>query len=194
MSTTTTNLGLLKPELSDPADITKMNDNWDIIDEALVNCGIPIIEATSSDGITYTATLEGLTVKTGTKITIVPNMNTSKYTFELVLKLNGTSYSIMRRTSGMSDSMGFDTVVNFFANHPYTLTYYGSNFVLEGYDYANASELNGTVAIRNGGTGATTVAEARTNLGAAPEYTYGTTDLTAGITALETGKLHFVYE
>ena len=28
----------------------------------------------------------------------------------------------------------------------------------------------------------------------APMYTYGTTDLEAGVTALETGKLHFVYE
>ena len=28
----------------------------------------------------------------------------------------------------------------------------------------------------------------------APSYTYGTTDLTAGTSALETGKLYFVYE
>lgn len=28
----------------------------------------------------------------------------------------------------------------------------------------------------------------------APTYTYGTNDLEAGKTALETGKLHFVYE
>lgn len=28
----------------------------------------------------------------------------------------------------------------------------------------------------------------------APVYTYGTDDLEAGTTALETGKLHFVYE
>lgn len=35
MSTTTTNYQLFKPELSDPADITKMNPNWDTIDEEL---------------------------------------------------------------------------------------------------------------------------------------------------------------
>ena len=28
----------------------------------------------------------------------------------------------------------------------------------------------------------------------APAYTYGTEDLTAGVSALETGKLYFVYE
>lgn len=31
-------------------------------------------------------------------------------------------------------------------------------------------------------------------IGAAPAYTYGTTDLTPGSSALETGKLYFVYE
>ena len=31
-------------------------------------------------------------------------------------------------------------------------------------------------------------------IGAAPAYTYGTSDLTAGTSALETGKLYFVYE
>lgn len=30
--------------------------------------------------------------------------------------------------------------------------------------------------------------------GMAPAYSYGTTDLTAGSTPLETGKLYFVYE
>lgn len=28
----------------------------------------------------------------------------------------------------------------------------------------------------------------------APSFTYGTEDLEAGVTVLETGKLHFVYE
>lgn len=31
-------------------------------------------------------------------------------------------------------------------------------------------------------------------IGAAPAYTYGTADLTAGESTLETGKLYFVYE
>lgn len=48
--------------------------------------------------------------------------------------------------------------------------------------------------INLGGTGATTAAQAIANLGAAPAYTYGTEDLTAGASPLETGKLHFVYE
>lgn len=51
-----------------------------------------------------------------------------------------------------------------------------------------------TVPVTKGGTGATDAATARANLGAAPAYTYSTTDLTAGTSALETGKLYFVYE
>lgn len=37
MSTTTPNLGLVKPELTDVADITAMNPNWDKIDETFDN-------------------------------------------------------------------------------------------------------------------------------------------------------------
>lgn len=37
MSTTTANLGLIKPELTDAADITATNENWDKIDEKLHN-------------------------------------------------------------------------------------------------------------------------------------------------------------
>ena len=32
------------------------------------------------------------------------------------------------------------------------------------------------------------------DIGAAPEYDYGTEDLTEGVSELETGKLYFVYE
>ena len=48
--------------------------------------------------------------------------------------------------------------------------------------------------VNKGGTGATTAEKARENLGAAPVYDYGTEDLTAGTSELETGKLYFVYE
>lgn len=37
MSTKTTNYGLIKPELSDLADITAFNNNWDEIDKQLKN-------------------------------------------------------------------------------------------------------------------------------------------------------------
>lgn len=54
--------------------------------------------------------------------------------------------------------------------------------------------VTGTLPIANGGTGATTAAAARIALGCAPAYTYSTTDLTAGSSALTTGTLYIVYE
>ena len=54
--------------------------------------------------------------------------------------------------------------------------------------------VTGTLPIANGGTGATTAAAARTALGCAPAYTYSTTDLIAGSSALTTGTLYIVYE
>lgn len=54
--------------------------------------------------------------------------------------------------------------------------------------------VTGTLPIAKGGTGATTAAAARTALGCAPAYTYSTTDLTAGRSALATGTLYIVYE
>lgn len=54
--------------------------------------------------------------------------------------------------------------------------------------------VTGTLPIANGGTGATTAAAARTALECAPAYTYSTTDLTAGSSALTTGTLYIVYE
>ena len=39
MSKTTANFSLIKPELTDPADITALNENWDKLDNALANVG-----------------------------------------------------------------------------------------------------------------------------------------------------------
>lgn len=60
--------------------------------------------------------------------------------------------------------------------------------------HAASDIASGSVSIARGGTGATTAAAARTNLGAAPAYDYSTTDLTPGVSKLTTGKLYFVYE
>lgn len=65
---------------------------------------------------------------------------------------------------------------------------------IQGTRGANSTGGSGTLAIADGGTGATTATDARTNLGAAPAYSYGTTDLVAGTSPLAAGTLYFVYE
>lgn len=58
----------------------------------------------------------------------------------------------------------------------------------------SANDLNliplKTLSIQDGGTGATSTSEALKNLG----ITYGTEDLTAGVSTLATGAIYLVYE
>lgn len=66
MSTTTKNLKLYKPELSDPADITKFNENWDKVDEVLGKVQSPtyvaytlLASGWAGDTAPYTYTIDG---------------------------------------------------------------------------------------------------------------------------------------
>ena len=61
MSTTTTNYGLVKPALTDAADITAMNPNWDKIDEELNNLvnKLPDGEISNSKSVNVTLTASG---------------------------------------------------------------------------------------------------------------------------------------
>lgn len=54
MSTQTTNYGLVKPQLTDIADITKMNPNWDTLDEELYSKQQKPNQVTGSGSITVT--------------------------------------------------------------------------------------------------------------------------------------------
>lgn len=76
------------------------------------------------------------------------------------------------------------------------------------YPTVRNTNIEGTVQIAKGGTGASSAATARTNLSVYSKteadtaittalnakITYGTTDLTAGTSPLEEGVLYFVYE
>jgi hypothetical protein len=52
MSTKTSNLGLIKPELTDAADITAMNSNWDKLDEQ-----ITLLSSGASKSVIVNATI-----------------------------------------------------------------------------------------------------------------------------------------
>lgn len=63
MSTTTENLKLIKPELSDPANITATNKNWDKIDQFLSGVQLQITCGTAEptgglDGDVYIQIIE----------------------------------------------------------------------------------------------------------------------------------------
>lgn len=110
MSTTTTNLNLIKPELTDAADITAMNENWDAIDELLSEL------SENSNLITYTALDQlGLTPGAETIASIVQAMVDNS-----MLQMSvGSGYN----TSQYPKS-GYGTLVVFKKNNSRTMLLY----------------------------------------------------------------------
>ena len=169
--------------------------------------------ASSTDGVAYTATVDGITeLYIGLTITIIPSLQSTSRTPTLnvnglgakrmVMPINGSNTSsttqppVVYNDDTPEDELNSKIAVAskwLTANKPVTVrydgTYWETDIVAQ-----SASCLYGTVPLESGGTGANNAADARTNLGAAPAYSYGTTDLTAGSSALETGTLHFIYE
>ena len=175
MSTTTTNFNFFKPELTDPADITELNANWDRVDSELANAGTRIVIATSTDGVTYTATVPYLTeLYSGLEITIIPNMTSTVN--NPTLNVNGFGAKDIRLPLGVNTSA---TVA---ANLP---TFLGKDRpvkLLFDADYLNngiwktistyrtsAPDLYGVVPVEHGGIGSENGAIGLRNLFASGE-------------------------
>lgn len=218
-----TNLGAASAE--DLNAHTNKKDNPHGVTKAQVGLGnvdnvkqVPMsfynVEATSSDGVAYTATIDGLTALfAGLTITIIPKKNSTSTSVTLNLNNLGAK-SIVYSTTMSSSSISTPSYTNWLmAGSPIQIEYTGSRWKTVK-AVTNANDFTGILPVEKGGTGATTKEDAMQNLGitehktdksnphgvtatqigAAPAYTYGTSDLTAGTSALETGKLHFVYE
>lgn len=171
MSTTTTNYGLVKPELTDAADITAMNQNWDIIDEELGNIG-EVVE-------------ESLGNLTPEKIGALP-ISGGKITGESLFVGNGFGkfYANDFNTGVMHTNGGNDTT-----NGRGVLIQNANKMP----DLAQAFQV---YEVSNGVTseGYKIYGEHNKNLLRNALFTASTTDLEAGTSALESGKLYLVYE
>lgn len=132
MSTTTTKLGLLKPELTDaPPDITAMNPNWDAIDNLLGGL------SDNHKLVTYTALDQlGLTPGSETIATIVQAMVDNS-----MLQMSvGSGYNV-----GQYPNNGYGTLVVFKKNNSRTLLLYSyTNTEDFGFYYGSYYNNDGT--------------------------------------------------
>lgn len=137
-----------------------------------------VVDAISTDGVNYTATIDGITeLYNGLTITIIPNMlSTSKNT---TLNVNGLGAKQLRCSIGGYNFGNSGTIAALEgwlgADSPVTIQY-KSKFdnwqtIIS---RPSVSGLYGTVKVEQGGTGATDAKTARVNIGAASSgYGYG---------------------
>lgn len=125
--------------------------------------GVPIINVTSTDGVTYTGTIQGLeTLVIGKPIVIIPN--TTSTTPSVKLNLNNLGEKYIRESLYGSQSSSTPDIASWIAkNVPLMIMYDGTSFRTI-YKRATPSGLYGNVPIIKGGTGANNVLTARENM------------------------------
>lgn len=134
------------------------------------NAGTAVVEATSSDGVAYSATVPGVTeLYAGLEITIIPNMAST--TTAPTLDINGLGAKNVRLPVSTNTAMLAqpETESYFVDSRPVKLMY-DAKFIGKGAWVAvnkqrqSGSDLYGSVPIEKGGTGADNLEEARSNL------------------------------
>lgn len=174
-------------------DLTNI-ENSDFAKKAMEAKAGNITVTTEGTGSAYTATIPGVTeLYPGLTFNIIPHVVSAST--GPTLNVNGTgALPLRQRLSTNTGSFTTGSIATWLsAGKPVSVTYDGTMWLVN-HARPSATSIYGTMPIEKGGTDATTAAGARENLGAAPAYTYGTEDLEAGTSELETGKLHFVYE
>lgn len=148
------------------ANLTNVtNENFKTKAEIAGVGGIPVVTATSTDGVNYTATANGITALTvGLQIIVIPNKASTSTSTKL--NLNGLGAKSIRQSLTYNTSISVppkntDWIV---ANKPITLVYDGSQWKTVN-SRTNANDIYGTVPIANGGTGANNAAGALAALG-----------------------------
>lgn len=140
--------------------ITRKN-NVNGLDEAIRDQSV----TTAGDGSAYTATVDGITALTsGVSFVMKPHVESSVVTPTLNVNGLGAKY-IRRRVSSSTGTTTSGLTSDWLtANKPIVVTYDGTFWIAD-LPRPNASDIMGAVSIQNGGTGATTAAQARVNLG-----------------------------
>lgn len=131
--------------------------------------GVDIV-TTAGDGANYTATVPGITaLKAGLTLTLIPHTVSTAVLPKLDVNGLGAK-AIRRRVSNSTVTTVASATANWLAaNKPIRVTFDGTYWIAD-MDRPNATDLYGTVAIANGGTGASTADAALTALGAQAKH------------------------
>ena len=127
--------------------------------------GTPNVAATSTDGVTYTATVPGWTeLVIGKSIVITPDKTSTNVSVKL--NVNGLGEKHIRLLTGYNTATTTTGAVASWmaAGKPVEVRYDGTYWIAD-LQRASANALSGVVKIENGGTGASTAEQARKNLG-----------------------------
>lgn len=124
---------------------------------------------TAGTGAAYTASVDGITALTaGASFIMLPHTTSTAVAPTLNVNSLGAK-TIRRRVSNSTVTTVAATDAGWlYANKPIRVTYDGTYWVAD-MTRPNAVDIYGTVAIAQGGTGASTAAQARTNLGLTTE-------------------------
>ena len=134
---------------------------------------LPVATASSSDGIAYTASVTGIgtALTTGMRLIIIPN----KASASTAPTLNLNSWGAKNLKARMQQTSSATTTTiptgGIAQNKPLMVVYDGTQWLTD-IVIPTASGLSGSVPVTKGGTGATTAAAARTNIGAASVQSY----------------------
>ena len=137
----------------------------DSINGIRTNIGVNPV-TTGGTGAAYTASVNGITsLAVGASFVMVPH--TASTTTAPTLNVNGLGAKNIRlRLSSAPQATIALIKANFLAaNRPIRITYGGTQWVIDDMVQPEVNNLYGTVPISKGGTGATTAAKARQNLG-----------------------------
>lgn len=168
MSTTTNNFGFLKPELTDAADITAYNENWDKLDGQLSNVKNAVVVANSSDGASYVTTIPNVeSLYSGLKIIITPDVNNTSN--NPTIDVNNLGSKQIRLPLSINNAAYVNLPVNYLtAGNPvelmYDADYNNGVWRVHGKQKTSASDLYGTVPIESGGTSANNGSDGLKNL------------------------------
>lgn len=120
---------------------------------------------TAGTGAAYTASVSGLTLVSGASFTMVPHTVSTTTTPTLNVNSLGAKNIRMRLSSAPQSTTNL-AAANFLAQgRPVKMVYDGTQWIIDDMVRPSATALYGTVPISGGGTGGTTAAQARQNLG-----------------------------